>query len=60
MKTETAYQKIDNLEKLGRMLAGKEAAPTIHVDEDGFYYIGERMFTDFRAAKIAIAKDTWR
>jgi len=55
MKIETAQEKLNNLETLHRKFG--ENPPPVTVDEDGFYYIGEEIFTDFKAALKSIKKN---
>lgn len=46
---ESAWQKIENLKTLQENQDSEIHLP-ITVDEDGFYYIGENIFTDFKSA----------
>lgn len=55
MKIETAQERLDNLETLQKKF-GENPLP-VSVDEDGFYYIGEEIFTDFKTALKSIKKD---
>jgi hypothetical protein len=50
MKTENAFTKIDNLNTLAALANRRGLSFDITADEDGFYIIGNRTFTDFRAA----------
>jgi hypothetical protein len=47
---EPAYIKIDNLNTLALCAKERGLSFDITVDEDGFYIIGNRMFTDYRSA----------
>jgi hypothetical protein len=51
----TAQDKLNNLETLHKTLG--ENPPPVTVDEDGFYYIGDQIFTDFKTALRSIKKD---
>jgi hypothetical protein len=47
---ETAEIKLANLQTLQVCAKDQEMNVTISVDEDGFYIIGNRMFTDYKSA----------
>lgn len=47
---ETAEIKLANLQTLQICAKDQEMNVAIFVDEDGFYIIGDRMFTDYKSA----------
>jgi hypothetical protein len=47
---ETAEIKLANLQTLQVCAKDQEMNVAISVDEDGFYIIGDRMFTDYKSA----------
>lgn len=47
---ETAAEKLANLQTLQVCAKDQEMNISISVDEDGFYLIGNRMFTDYKSA----------
>jgi hypothetical protein len=47
---ETAEIKLANLQTLQVCAKDQEMNVSISVDEDGFYLIGNRMFTDYKSA----------
>jgi hypothetical protein len=47
---ETAAEKLANLQTLQVCAKDQEMNVSISVDEDGFYLIGNRMFTDYKSA----------
>ena len=47
---ETAEIKLANLQTLQVCAKDQEMNVSISVDEDGFYIIGNRMFTDYKSA----------
>lgn len=47
---ETAAEKLANLQTLQVCAKDQEMNVTISADEDGFYLIGDRMFTDYKSA----------
>ena len=53
---ETAQTKLDNLQTLQVCAKDQEMNVSISVDEDGFYIIGDRMFTDYKSALKFIVK----
>jgi len=54
MKTETAHEKLKNLQTLQEMQGQEINPPPVSVDEDGFYYVGNEIFTDFKSALKSI------
>jgi hypothetical protein len=46
---ESASDKLANLRTLQETQEAENYVP-VSVDEDGFYYIGDMMFTDFKSA----------
>ena len=53
---ETAQTKLDNLQTLQVCAKDQGMEVTISVDEDGFYYIGEKMFTNYKTALRSLVK----
>ena len=54
MKTETAHEKLNNLQTLQKMQAQEINPLPVSVDEDGFYYVGNEIFVDFKSALKSI------
>jgi hypothetical protein len=53
---ETAEIKLANLQTLQVCAKDQEMNVSISVDADGFYIIGDRMFTDYNSALKFIVK----
>jgi hypothetical protein len=53
--TETAQQKLDNLETLQAFAFDSDKKVTIVVDEDGYYIIGNKMFINYKEGLKYIA-----
>jgi hypothetical protein len=53
---ETAEIKLANLQTLQVCAKDQEMNVAISVDEDGFYIIGDRMFTNYKSALKFIVK----
>ena len=46
---ESAFKKLENLKALQEIQEAENYVP-VSVDEDGFYFIGEMIFSDFKSA----------